>query len=214
MKSAERVKRKIGIIFKLSFFGKNLKTYLSQGGDKKFRYREGLQKNGTVLDVGAFEGEFAEFHSKTADRVICFDTNPTAINQLKKRFAGKKNVYIYDYGIGIKEEKGKIIGKGAGAKIELFEGGQTIIREVSTVFKELDIENVSLLKINIEGGEFDLIKALKHTGLLKVIDEIHVQTHDFADSDLTKTLEMHRLLSKDFELYLSFPFVWDFWQKK
>ena len=47
-----------------------------------------------------------------------------------------------------------------------------------------------------------------------MIDEIHIQTHDFADRDLSQTLEMHRLLSEYFNLYQSFPFVWDFWHKK
>ena len=214
MKFGERIIRKFGIIFKLSFFGVNLNAYLSQGGDTRFRYSDGLQKNGTVLDVGAFEGEFAQFHANTADRVICFDVNPSAIEKLTKHFEEKENVVICDYGIGSSDKRGKIIGKGAGAKIDFSDDAPIIIREVSKVFKELSIKRVSLLKINIEGGEFDLIKALFRTKLLMMIDEIHIQTHDFADRDLSQTLEMHRLLSEYFNLHQSFPFVWDFWHKK
>ena len=77
-----------------------------------------MQKNGTVLDVGAFEGEFAQFHANTADRVICFDVNPSAIEKLTKHFKEKENVVICDYGMGSSDKRGKIIGKGAGAKID------------------------------------------------------------------------------------------------
>lgn len=210
----DRIIRKIAILFKLSFFGRNLQAYVKAGGDQNFRYGFDCKREGVILDVGAFQGEFAKFHSETADRVVCFETNKTAINALHKRFEGYRNVQICEFGIGSKTFKGRMIGEGPGASIALDDSADVIIRDVVSVFEELNLNEVTLMKVNIEGGEFDLIQALCDSGLILNIRELHIQAHDFADMNLNNYLSMHRTLSVHFNLIRSFPYVWDFWVRK
>lgn len=214
MRIKERIGRKIGSLFKLSFFGRNLEAYVSAGGDQKFRYGSDCKRNGIILDVGAFEGEFAKFHADTADMVICFETNDVAVSALRKRFSNYDNIRIYDFGIGSKTFRGRMVGEGPGAHIVFDDTADVIIRDVASVFEELNLNDVALMKVNIEGGEFDLIEALCDNGLIQNIQEIHIQAHDFADKYLNNYLSMHRRLSTHFHLIRSFPYVWDFWIRK
>ena len=210
----ERIIRKIASLLKLSFFGRNLQAYVSAGGDQKFRYSFDCKREGVILDVGAFEGEFAKFHADTADMVICFETNKVAVKALHKRFHNYDNVRIYDFGIGSKTFRGRMVGKGPGASIVFDDNADVIIRDVVSVFEELNLNEVTLMKVNIEGGEFDLIQALCDSGLIRNIREIHIQAHDFADKNLNNYLSMHRRLSAHFNLIKSFPYIWDFWIRK
>ena len=210
----QRVIRKIGVLTKLSFFGKNLKRYIDAGGDNRFRFHQNCKRTGIIIDVGAFEGEFTKFHMETAEQIICFETHSDAVAKLNETFGVEKKVVVCPFGISRKDTRGYSVGSGPGAKLVFDDAADIIIRNVRDVFKELGVVKIDLIKINIEGGEFELIEALHEFGMLDKIEEIHVQTHDFADEFLDKTLHMHRLLSEKFELIASYPLVWDFWLRK
>ncbi len=80
--------------------------------------------------------------------------------------------------------------------------------------KKKKINNIELLKINIEGAEYDLLKYLYEKNFLPKINHIQIQPHDFENESLGNLLELHRNLHKTHNLKLSYPFVWDFWQRK
>ncbi len=46
-------------------------------------------------------------------------------------------------------------------------------------FKEKNIKHIDLMKINIEGGEYDLLEHLLDSGFVKNIENIQVQFHAF-----------------------------------
>ena len=56
---------------------------------------------------------------------------------------------------------------------------QAEVRSISEVVSELHIERIDLIKINIEGGEYDLLPAIIDSGLIKRIKYIQVQFHNF-----------------------------------
>ena len=44
--------------------------------------------------------------------------------------------------------------------------------------KDLDIEKIDLLKLNIEGSEYDLLEKLLKSGLISTIDKLQIQFHE------------------------------------
>lgn len=56
--------------------------------------------------------------------------------------------------------------------------------------REHRIARIDLIKINIEGGEYELLDRLIETDLIKQIENIQVQFHDFSE---TSSSEMERI---------------------
>ena len=53
------------------------------------------------------------------------------------------------------------------------------LRDVVDVFKELDIGNVDLFKLNIEGSEYAVLDRMIETGLISRVRYLQVQFHEF-----------------------------------
>jgi hypothetical protein len=57
-----------------------------------------------------------------------------------------------------------------------------LIRKSLDVFRDMDIDRITLLKINVEGRKYDILPHLTDTGLVSRIDNIQVQFHNFIDN--------------------------------
>jgi len=210
----KRITRKIGIILCLNYVGLYQKKFYATGGDKKNRYNYKLKKGSIVFDLGSFRGEFLDNVYNKNNTYYLFEINLRNFNFLKEKYKNYKNVYIFPYGLGPDNLKGFSSGDGAGGKFLNNKKGQILIRKFDDFCKSNKIRKIELLKINIEGAEYDLVKFLDHINFLSNINYIQVQPHDFEENSLDLILENHRLLSKTHDLDLSYPFVWDFWSLK
>lgn len=70
------------------------------------------------------------------------------------------------------------------------------LRNCDTVFKELGIEKVDLMKINIEGGEYNLVGKLIDSGLIEKIKYLQIQFHDFVENSEEKRENLRSQLTK------------------
>ena len=77
-----------------------------------------------------------------------------------------------------------------------------------------NIERIDLMKINIEGGEYDLLEHLIKTGWIDKIINIQVQFHDFVENAEARMLAIQNDLAKTHELTYQYKFVWENWRLK
>lgn len=68
------------------------------------------------------------------------------------------------------------------------------------------------MKINIEGGEYDLLEHLIVSGFVRNIDNIQVQFHDFVDDAEHRMAVIHKNLAKTHRLSYQYPLVWENWE--
>jgi len=80
--------------------------------------------------------------------------------------------------------------------------------------KKHEISIVHFMKINIEGGEYDLLEHLLESGFISSITNIQVQFHDFVPNAEVQMNKIQHELSKTHSLTYQYPFVWENWQKK
>tara|TARA_B100000029_G_scaffold494445_1_gene558189 strand:- start:321 stop:1151 length:831 start_codon:yes stop_codon:yes gene_type:complete len=121
-------------------------------------------KDKVSLDVGANLGLFTYFMSRSSKKVYAFEPNPYPLRNLKH--VVDKNVEIVPIAIGNKDGKEKIkipknrkgwSSNGASfANIDINRGIEYLvdIRKIDS----LNIKNIGLIKIDVEGFEIDVIK--------------------------------------------------------
>ena len=73
---------------------------------------------------------------------------------------------------------------------------------------------VDLMKINIEGGEYDGLDKLVGTGLIKGIKSIQVQFHDFVPDAEKRVKDIHDKLQVTHIPTYQYEFVWENWQRR
>ena len=73
---------------------------------------------------------------------------------------------------------------------------------------------VDLIKINIEGGEYDLPDYIIHSGMAHCFRNIQVQFNDFVTNYKLRMQPIQQNLSITHYLTYQYPFVWENWKLK
>ena len=73
--------------------------------------------------------------------------------------------------------------------------------------------SIDLMKINIEGAEYDLLEHLIENKFVENIKDIQVQFHDFVPNAEARMKNIQAGLSKTHYLTYQYPFVWENWRK-
>lgn len=177
-----------------------------------------LDADSLVLDVGAFVGDWSE---KVADRYGCtvhgFEPATGAFEIAETKLAGRRNVHLHNYGLGGNDRSARLALAGPGSTIYTdsspmgrFEDIE--IRDVAGVLDELGIDHIDLLKVNIEGGEFDLLDRLVETGWMPKISQTMVQFHEFHANAYWRRFTARRALRRTHTEVWNYPWVWEYWR--
>lgn len=197
-------------------FYRSHQRWLKQNADEAIRYHYPLDKNSVVFDVGGFEGDWAEKINRTSCCTVhVFEPVPDFINALHQRFAGNGKVAVHAFGLGRSNSSLNITLDGNSSSTFL-EGAkqQTVqLRDVTDVIRELGLTRIALMKINIEGGEYDLLERLIESGLIGMVQDIQVQFHLFVPEAKTRYVKLAAQLRKTHRLTWRYPFVWENWQR-
>ena len=81
------------------------------------------------------------------------------------------------------------------------------------MLSDLDIKNIDLIKINIEGGEYPLLKHIADKNELAIIDEYQIQFHNFVEGAGSKRNNLIDKLSKTHKRTWCYKFVWENWKR-
>lgn len=178
-----------------------------------------LSPNSVVLDVGAFVGDWAEKIAERYDAVVhAFEPAPGALRQLDARAERFPGIHVHAFGLGRRDETATLALAGPGSSIYADSGSfgeaDVPIRDVVTVLDELGIDRVDLLKVNIEGGEFDLLDRLAEAGRLDRIDRVMVQFHEFHPKAYRRRRANRRALGRQHELVWDYPWIWECWRHR
>ena len=119
--------------------------------------------NSTAIDIGSNIGNHAIEFAKYFKKVICYEPNPRAYDLLATNTKHLKNVEVFNWGIGSKEEFLQLqeninnIG-GSSAKYQIDEKNIVNI-EIKPLDNDFEsLKKVMLLKIDVEGMEIDVLR--------------------------------------------------------
>lgn len=155
-----------------------------------------------VVDLGACRGEFVNELNKVfkIKKAILVEANPTNFNFL----SDKDNYVLYNMAISKNDNETisfyeDLKSPYNGSKIfNYFNGFEHKIETITleTLMKKNDIDYIDILKIDIEGSEYDILPNISDECFSK-IKQITVEFHDFIDNSLkSKTQEIINKLEK------------------
>lgn len=177
-----------------------------------------LDQRSIVFDVGAFMGDWS---AGIADRydaeIYAFEPSPGPVRHLEYRFARRPRVHVEAFGLGDHDHRASLALAGPGSSIYSDvspHGFQDVpIRDVVATLDDLGLTRIDLLKVNIEGGEYDLFDRLIATGWLRRIDQILVQFHEWHPRAYLRRWQIRRALQRGHQPVWEFPWVWELWRQ-
>lgn len=178
---------------------------------------EGLNAGDVVLDVGGYHGDWAErMTALYGVEVHAFEPHPRFAGMMTTRFEGRDDVHVHDFAMG--SEAGTLaLSDDENASSALVASGAQVtgaILPVEDVFEELKLAEVKVVKMNIEGGEFDLLPAMIETGLMARVDRLTVQFHNYGTGQIAAREAIREGLSQTHDCVWEYPFIWEEWARK
>jgi len=183
---------------------------------KDLRHTYDLNENSLVFDVGGYQGEWAEkIYNLYRSKIWIFEPHPIFNDNLKLKFADNDSIKVYPFGLGglseklflSNDENSSSLHKTGTDKIEVS------IKNISDFLEELEVTNVDLIKINIEGAEYELLENLIDNNKVKVFRNIQVQFHNFIIDPYKRVLKIRRSLKKTHSPTYIYRFVWENWRR-
>ena len=144
--------------------------------------------NGVAIDVGANIGNHSVFFSKFFKKVYSFEPNPKTFKLLEINSKLSNNIYVKKMGLSNKEVISNLLENKSnigGSKLTNEKSEKTIDIKLTTLDQEINSieEKINLLKIDVEGHEFEVIQGSKDT--IKTFRPIIIfeqQLNDFPDN--------------------------------
>lgn len=215
------------IKFKEKFFPsliqKEFKKWSKDGGDFELRFNYCLNKNSIVFDLGGFKGDFAsDLFSRMPCNLYIFEPVQKYYLTIKKRFILNNMIKVFPFGLSNKTESTIMELKGASSTTfigEIDNAATNSIEKVKLVdivefIDEQNISKIDLMKINIEGGEYDLLQRLLDTDKIRNIKYLQIQFHNLNKNSTQKKDDIRNLLQNTHTCEYCYKFIWENWIRK
>jgi len=191
-------------------------NYISQNPQDECRYGYNLHEGALVLDVGGFDGDFAQAClSRFNASVTIFEPIETFAQRISSRFNGDKRITVHTAGLSDRDETAEFNLEGNATGLYSSSSVVTekvILWDVERFIVEHQVSKWDLLKLNIEGGEYAVLKKLIDSGLIKRFKYIQVQFHLNIPDARKKYKEIKKQLCNTHDIEWCYPFVWESWK--
>jgi FkbM family methyltransferase len=186
-------------------------------GDKTLRVNYDLSQDSVVFDLGGYEGQWtSDIFARYCCLIHVFEPVQDYAKQIEKRFAKNRRIVVHHCGLASESCKVKIAMDRDGSST--FKTGATttegILVKAIDFLRDNEISKIDLIKINIEGGEYELLEHLIDTKFVGNIKNIQVQFHNFVPNAEQRMLRIQKDLEKTHTLTYQYRFVWENWRIK
>jgi FkbM family methyltransferase len=223
MEIAERISRRIsweyGLHIKRDPFTRALARWHDDKGDETHRLSYDLGPKSLVLDVGGFRGDWAAAIVERYDPYMhVFEPAVEFFAPLKDRFSANPKVRCHPYGLLDATVTRPFVVDGAGSTLYPPSAGAPApvlasFVDVKELFGGEGITAVDLMKINIEGGEYPLLRRMIDAHLIERVRDLQIQFHRISPSSEALRNQLQTELSKTHRLTYDYFFVWENWRR-
>ena len=206
------------MIFYEPFDADAFNDWCTDNGDKTLRLNYNLNENSIVVDAGGYVGQWAhDINSMYNSIVFVLEPVSSLYDGIVDRFAQNSRVIPFHYGLSNRTHELQISVNGDSSSTydQQHSEMETILcKDVVEFFNEQNIDSVDLMKINIEGGEYDLMEHIIKNGLHHKITNFQIQYHRFVPDCADRRNSISEALSKTHSRSWNYEWIWENWELK
>lgn len=212
----ERLKNRINKKLYRREHRRHVKQWWADGGDERFRYDYRLSPSSYVLDLGGYEGQWAsDIFDRYGSRIAVFEPVASYAADIRERFADNDVIDVFQFGLGASSRTETIFLRGAGSSTygKKAAAEQMHLVDVREWFDDHDVSQVDLMKINIEGGEFELLERMLECDLVARVVDLQIQFHNISFESFDRMETIKSGLAKTHAPTYQYKFVWENWSR-
>lgn len=179
-----------------------------------------LTAESVVIDIGAFTGNWAQSVADLYDSTVySFEPNPRSFERLAQRSLRNPKLHPLPYGLGDRDEEVDFVLGGVNSTVAFehltLDNATPQVRahlaDVKRIWDEFGWGRVDLVKIDVEGAEYDLLDRVIEQGLQHQVRCFLIQFHEWHPAAYARRRKIIRELEKTHRLEWKFDFVWEKW---
>ncbi len=190
--------------------------WIRDRGDQTLRVNYELDQDSVIVDAGGYHGEFAKtINDKYGSIVFVLEPIVSLHEGIENLFGRNPRVIPLNYAIAARTEQAEISMEGDGSSLYANDSGVTETIQcvdVREFFDTNNIETIDLLKLNIEGAEYDVLDRIIELDLLPSIKNMQVQFHRFVPDCDRRRKAIQKSLSKTHTCVWNYDWIWEGWQ--
>lgn len=179
-----------------------------------------LTPDSVVIDAGGYEGNFARtIADKYHCHIVVFEPVMRFANAIRNRLASHPKVRVLPCALGgsdrmdtfhvQNDSSGVFAGSADTESVHVF----SIVDALVSPWLEVLAGEVAVLKLNVEGMEFEILEAILVHGLASRFLNIQVQFHTCAPAAENRYENIATQLAKTHRLTYRAPWVWENWER-
>jgi FkbM family methyltransferase len=182
--------------------------YEQDGGNRLITEGLGLGPRSVVVEFGGHVGNWAADILRYGCRVQTFEPVPAFASTLDDRFARNDRVTVHPFALGA-EGGVRTFGLSADGtgRFASYAATVPVLFRPVTAYRFPD--HIDLMAINIEGGEYELIPALRD--VFPSVARVLVQFHLLGDNPDAERERCRDVLSRSHSMDWCYDFVWESW---
>lgn len=177
-----------------------------------------LSDNPIIFDLGGYMGEWTQIAKDYYPNAIVYVFEPVKKHYdiIYEKFKNDNNVKIFNFGLSDKNDKVKITLTGDSSSIHLIDDNSEEIEliDIRDFLLDNKIFKVDLIKINIEGEEYNLLEYLCSTPELNIFENYLVQFHKFIDNYEVRRSNILNIVRKYYDIIFNYEMVFEGWSIK
>lgn len=221
MKIGKRLQRQFKKHILRDVFLHEYDRWVADKGDTSLRLDYDLNERSIVFDIGGYLGDFSEEISRRYNsRIYLFEPSKEFYLKCVDRFSDQDNIRCFNYGISDRDSTVALSSGDDGSSTRKERTTKTLgsesveLRSFESVYSELGVSEIDLMKINIEGGEYDLMPHLITSNLVQMVRNVQVQFHDFVSNAASAKSEICQQMKLTHTQSWCYEFVWENWTIK
>ncbi len=184
------------------------------GGNSKL-YDVLIDSNDLIIDIGGYKGEWtANMLIKYGCKSVIYEPIPNFANICKEKFRFNKNVAVINAAVGGSTRKTYFSFADNGTSEFVNNTVDKIEADVIDIAEILEMNKLEIgcIKMNIEGGEYELLERLIESNKISKIKALLIQFHRQPENFESRYNEIQSKLKLTHRQKFSHYMVWELWE--
>jgi FkbM family methyltransferase len=194
-----------------------IQRWFRDKGDSTLRLDYPLTEDSVVFDVGGYKGEWSQqIATRYNPYIYIFEPVPHFYSLIVEKFEHNPKIKVFDFGLFDTTKTDSLVLDNDGSSLygSADDHIEISLMDVDGFLKKHHIKEIDLIKINVEGAEYPLLRRMIDKGIVQKCGDIQVQFHTFYPDAVKLRDEIRASLENTHSLTYDYTFVWENWRRK